>query len=297
MRIKTRPDDVSMAQMNDWLAELRDEDRAEPTRDDAAQPEAPVAASPTAPGAVAATAPATAAATAPAAAAATAPAATAASESAASAEAGTSVRVSAPAAAEAPAHAGTPVETGGPAHVSTPAGPPRVGTPARPSLHARAGIPADVSPDDSASVRPVIGDQIRMPIMWCEMGSCISWYTHHAALGEADTRARAIADGWRIDALGRLTCPECQQTDPRFWASCAVVPWDRFTAIARTARITAVRSDGIRGRVPEISHDRSRRVSGDPGRAASGHLGTSGHLATSSAESVWLRSYAAARAM
>jgi hypothetical protein len=167
----------------------------------------------------------------------------------------------------------------------------------------------------------LIGDQIRMPIMWCEMDSCISWYTHRAALGEADTRARAIADGWRIDALGRLTCPECQQTDPRFWAPCAVVPWDRFTAIARTARITAARSDGIRGRVPEISHDRSRGANGDsgrrasadprrgasgdpgrtaggePGHAADGHFGTSGHLAATSAESVWLRSYAAARAM
>ena len=52
--------------------------------------------------------------------------------------------------------------------------------------------------------------------MWCEMGSCISWYTDPAALGEADTRARAIGAGWRIDALGRLACPRCQQTDPLF---------------------------------------------------------------------------------
>ena len=50
--------------------------------------------------------------------------------------------------------------------------------------------------------------------MWCEMGSCITWYTDPAALGEADTRARAIAAGWRIDGLGRLACPACQQTDP-----------------------------------------------------------------------------------
>ena len=47
--------------------------------------------------------------------------------------------------------------------------------------------------------------------MWCEMGSCISWHADPAALGEADTRARAIAAGWRIDALGRLACPQCQQ--------------------------------------------------------------------------------------
>src|SRR5262249_43986464 len=66
--------------------------------------------------------------------------------------------------------------------------------------------------------RAVIGDQLRMPIVWCEMGSCISWYAHPAALGEADTRARAIDVGWRIDALGRLACPQCQQTDPGFWS-------------------------------------------------------------------------------
>jgi hypothetical protein len=83
----------------------------------------------------------------------------------------------------------------------------------------------------------VIGDQLRMPIMWCEMGSCISWHADPAALGEADIRARAIEAGWRIDALGRLACPQCQQTDPGFWASRPVVRWDRYTAIARAARI------------------------------------------------------------
>ena len=62
--------------------------------------------------------------------------------------------------------------------------------------------------------------------MWCEMDSCISWYTDPAAFGEADTRARAISAGWRIDALGRLACPRCQQSDPGFWASRPVVPWD-----------------------------------------------------------------------
>ena len=86
----------------------------------------------------------------------------------------------------------------------------------------------------------MIGDQLRLPIMWCEMGSCISWYTDPAALGEADTRARAIGAGWRIDALGRLACPRCQYTDPCFWASRPVVPWDRYMAIARAARVAAV---------------------------------------------------------
>ena len=109
----------------------------------------------------------------------------------------------------------------------------------------RASAEADARAE--ATERPVIGDQLRMPVMWCEMGSCISWYTHPAALGEADTRARAIAAGWRIDALGRLTCPQCQQTDPGFWATRPVVPWDRYLAIARTARITAVSGDGSAG--------------------------------------------------
>src|SRR5215472_7222288 len=67
--------------------------------------------------------------------------------------------------------------------------------------------------------RAVIGDELRMPIMWCEMGSCISWHSDSAALGEADIRARAIAAGWRVDALGRLACPRCQQSDGRFWAT------------------------------------------------------------------------------
>ena len=67
--------------------------------------------------------------------------------------------------------------------------------------------------------RAVIGDELRIPIMWCEMGSCISWHSDPAALGEADIRARAIAAGWRVDALGRLACPRCQQNDGRFWAT------------------------------------------------------------------------------
>ena len=75
--------------------------------------------------------------------------------------------------------------------------------------------------------------------MWCEMGSCISWHSDPAALGEGDARARAIGAGWRIDAFGRLACPRCQQTDPGFRVSRPVVPWDRHTAIARAARIAA----------------------------------------------------------
>ena len=72
--------------------------------------------------------------------------------------------------------------------------------------------------------RAVIGDEIRIPIMWCEFGSCIARYTHSGALGERDLRARALAAGWRYDALGRLACPDCAQHNPAFWPTRPPVP-------------------------------------------------------------------------
>jgi hypothetical protein len=128
------------------------------------------------------------------------------------------------------------------------------------AARAEAVARAEAAAGAEMTERAVIGDQLRMPIMWCEMGSCISWHADPAALGEADTRARAIGAGWRIDALGRLTCPRCQQADPGFWATGPVVPWDRYTAVARAARAAAVRSDG--------TADAAWGGSGDPGRAA-----------------------------
>src|SRR5258708_7375000 len=98
---------------------------------------------------------------------------------------------------------------------------------------AQAAARAEAAAGAEMTGRAVIGDQLRMPIMWCEMGSCISWHADPAALGEADTRARAIGAGWRIDAFGRLACPRCQQTDPAFWATGPVVPWARYTAPPR----------------------------------------------------------------
>jgi hypothetical protein len=118
---------------------------------------------------------------------------------------------------------------------------------ARARAEAEAGARAEAEARARAAGRAVIGDQLRMPIMWCEMGTCISWHADRAALGEADTRARAIEAGWRIDALGRLACPRCQQTDSAFWASSPVVPWDRYMAIARAARAAAVPGDGTVG--------------------------------------------------
>ena len=165
MKIKIWPDDASMLQMNDWLAELRDDGRAEP------------------PGA------------------------------------GGEMSVSDGTRPAAPAERAALPERAAPADQAAPA---------------ESAAPA------AATVRAVIGDQLRMPVMWCEMGSCISWHADSAALGESDARARAIGAGWRIDAFGRLACPRCQQTDPGFRVSRPLVPWDRYTALARAARIAAV---------------------------------------------------------
>src|SRR5260370_40664820 len=72
-------------------------------------------------------------------------------------------------------------------------------------------------------------------MVWCQMGSCIARHFDPQALGEADTPARAIAAGWRVDALGRLACPGCQQTSPHFWPARAVVARDRDAATAGAA--------------------------------------------------------------
>lgn len=76
-----------------------------------------------------------------------------------------------------------------------------------------------------------IGDQLRLPIAWCELGPCISHHADSRALGEADIRARAIKSGWRMDSLGRLACPKCQQTSPWFWTTQPIIVWDRNRAV------------------------------------------------------------------
>ena len=127
------------------------------------------------------------------------------------------------------------------APVQAAAGP--AGAPVQAAAPVRAAAPVQPAASSVVIVRAVIGDQLRMPIMWCEMGSCISWHADPAALGEGDARARAIGAGWRIDAFGRLACPRCQQTEPGFRASRPVVRWDRSTAIATAARIAAGHGD------------------------------------------------------
>jgi hypothetical protein len=99
----------------------------------------------------------------------------------------------------------------------------------------RAGTRADIE----ITERAAIGDELRIPLAWCEMGSCISHHADPEALGEADNRARAIAAGWRADALGRLACPQCQQGDSWFWTAHPVALWDRDTAVAMTTLMAA----------------------------------------------------------
>lgn len=71
--------------------------------------------------------------------------------------------------------------------------------------------------------RAVIGDSLRVPMAWCQAGSCVAWYADPSALGEADVRARALAAGWCVDAFGQLACPSCQQRD-YLWSASPLVP-------------------------------------------------------------------------
>jgi hypothetical protein len=82
--------------------------------------------------------------------------------------------------------------------------------------------------------RAVIGDKIRQPAVWCQIGACISRHTDPAAIGEADIRIRAIASGWCLDAFGRLVCQSCQQLHP-VWSARPPAPralarWQRGAA-------------------------------------------------------------------
>ena len=201
MKIKIWPEDVSMLQMNDWLAKLRDDGHAESPGDGGAMP-ASGDAWPQAP-----------------------------AERAVPAEQAVPTESAAPVESAAPTESAAPVESAAPAESAAPV---------ESAAPAESAAPPESAAPTGATVRAVIGDQLRMPIMWCEMGSCISWHADPAALGEGDARARAIGAGWRIDAFGRLACPRCQQTDPSFRVSRPVVLWNRYTAMARAARIAAV---------------------------------------------------------
>ncbi len=129
----------------------------------------------------------------------------------------------------------------------------------------------------------VIGDQIRRPILWCQMGSCIAWHADPAALGEADNRARAAAAGWRLDAFGRLACPACLQTSPQFRATHPVMPWNRERAVTVAALLAAATCEdrdtvseaaAQTGWIPAIEPPASDGAAGWQAAGHARHLGT-----------------------
>ena len=234
MKIKMRRDDASMLEMNDWISELRDNDHAEPIDDAHAEPAADTHAEPAA-GARA-------------------------EPAAARAEPADDAHDEAAAGAHAEPAAGAHAEPAGGAGAE-PAGGARAepagdggldpGATAVPPPANRLAASAEVSAGVGASAGgeitepAAIGDQLRIPIAWCEMGSCISHHVNRAALGEADIRARAILVGWRVDALGRLACPRCQQNGAGFRTSRPVALWDRDAAITRALLMTAALRAGV----------------------------------------------------
>jgi len=234
--IKTRPGHASTLQVDDWLAELHDGERAEPAGPGNAEPASPGIARPAGPG-----------------------------------PSGPGYAVPADYAVPAsPGHAmpdsyvrAVPAGPGYAMPASPSRAVPAVGS-ARPQ--ALAGPVAQAAPAGpaGAAARAVIGDELRIPIMWCEMGSCVSWHADPAALGEADARARAIRAGWRLDAFGRLACPRCQQTDPGFWSARPVAVRDRYAATGTAGPDPAVPRNSSAGRA-------ALRTSRDPGRAARGY--------------------------
>src|SRR5215470_8860299 len=118
-------------------------------------------------------------------------------------------------------------------------------------------VPASDSraPGPSTVERAVIGDQLRIPIVWCELAQCISHHTNPAALGEADIRARALSAGWRFDRLGRLTCPECQQSSPWFWPAHPVALQDREAAAIMVALMAANHRRNGADHTAEVTHE------------------------------------------
>jgi hypothetical protein len=205
MKIETED---AVARAMDWLAQLRDEGSAEPPREVGGQPAADAA--PPVP-----------------------------------------VRPVAAEPLEAGPSAAVPLAAVPPVPVPRAADAPLAAEPLAPLPPVPVPRAADVPPADQPNrrvrmrtrveitERAAIGDELRIPIAWCEMGSCISHHEDPVALGEADIRARAVAAGWRVDALGRLACPKCQQSDSWFWAARPVALWDRDTAVTMTTLMAA----------------------------------------------------------
>ena len=233
MKTRIRPEHAGVLQTNDWLAGLRDGGSTEPAGPGKAEPTGP---GPGGPGCAV-------------------PASYGYGVPASPGRTGPAGYVRA-----GPAAGGARPEA-----AAGPVAPPAPAATAATARTAATAVPASPAGLAGAAVRAVIGDQLRMPVIWCEIGSCLSWHDDPAALGEADTRARAIDAGWRIDALGRLACPRCQQSAPRFWASRPVAVRDRDMASATTAPIPAVPGGGTaRGAWLPKSRDPRRAARGYP---------------------------------
>ena len=228
MNVTTWDDDVSLRQTSEWLAELRDDRQTEPP--DADNRPARRAAPPGRPDIP--------------------PRAAIPDQRRAFGEATDAPWTSTPA----PAPAGA-----GPRAISFPAPPGAAASVTSTPAPARAAAPV--------TARAAIGDELRRPIMWCEMAPCINYHADPSALGEADARARAVGAGWRIDAVGRLACPQCQQT-ASFWTPRPVVPWDRATALVMTT-LAAVRAGlaGSRQQQQAWHHEQPRVHGGRHARA------------------------------
>src|SRR5215469_13459499 len=107
---------------------------------------------------------------------------------------------------------------------------PETVAPVTPEGRSPVSVKTPASGEDTC--RAVIGDELRIPIAWCEMGSCISYYTDPGAFGEADIRIRALRAGWRFDLFGRLACGGCQRSNPWYRTGYPVVLWDRQAAVS-----------------------------------------------------------------
>jgi hypothetical protein len=98
---------------------------------------------------------------------------------------------------------------------------------------ARPYVPAPPAPRQAPApppltpVRPIIGDELRIPMVWCELGLCINRCSDPDALGIRDLRDKALRAGWRYDALGRLACPSCVQGNSDFRLSRPPIPVPR----------------------------------------------------------------------
>jgi hypothetical protein len=129
----------------------------------------------------------------------------------------------------------------------------KIAAPALPAGRPPASTSRAARPDTTG--RALIGDQLRIPIVWCEIAPCISHHANPAALGEADNRARALSAGWRFDRLGRLTCPDCQQSSPWFWPAHPVALWDREAAAAMEALMAVRDRQNGASRNAEVAHE------------------------------------------